>query len=97
VPEEKRKSVKIIALTTPSSEGCKQLQQEVSGLSGDYDIDLVVVDLEKFSEDEITKAFGKVDVVPTTIVETTDKSNRIIGYKQGELRGAIEEVLVSDD
>lgn len=95
--EEGRKSIKIIALTTTACEPCKQLQQEVTKLSGKYDIDLVVVDLGKFTEEEITKTFGKVDVVPTTILETGDKSKKIVGYKQGELKGAIEEVLEPDD
>lgn len=97
---EKRSKIKIATLSAEGCKPCKKLQDEIAELSGEYDIDLVVVDAENLIKDPdnldpdaIPGAFGKVDVVPTTIIETKGRSKKLTGYAEGDVRKAIEEVL----
>lgn len=97
---DKRNRIKIATLSAEGCEPCKKLQDEIAELSGEFDIDLVVVDTvnlindpDKLDHGSIPEAFGKVDVVPTTIIETGSRSKKLTGYTEGGLRKAIEEVL----
>ncbi len=102
---DEKQTIKIVTLTAEGCKPCKALQQEIADLSGKYDIDLVVVDVENLAVENldnlepnaIPEAFGKVDVVPTTIIETTETSRKLIGYAEGELEKAIKEVLGEEE
>ena len=88
---EKRSKIKITTLSLLVCEPCNALQDEIADISGEFDIDLVVVDAKNLNGD-IPEAFGKVDFVPTTIIETKNRSKKLIGYAKGDVRKAIEEV-----
>lgn len=93
---DEKQTIKIVTLSAEGCKPCKDLQQEIDELSGKYDIDLVIVEANKshnLEPNAIPEAFGKVDVVPTTIIETAERSEKLVGYTEGELEKVIKEVL----
>lgn len=95
--ERKDNRIKIIELSSKDCKPCKELQDEIESLSSKYDIDLMVVDIGDFNDGDLVTTFGKVEVIPTTIIEAGGKAKKIIGYKQGEIIEAVEEILKPEE
>lgn len=101
---DEKQTIKIVTLSAEGCKPCKDLHQEIADLSGKYDIDLVVVDVENLVKDPdnlepsaIPEAFGQVDSLPTTIIETAERSEKLVGYAEGELEKIIKEVLGDEE
>lgn len=95
--EEGRTRIKIIEVSGKDCKPCEELQNEIRSLGSKYDIDLVVVDIEDFSKEEIVAAFGEIKGVPTTIIEAEGKAEKIVGYKQGEITEVVKKILKPEE
>ena len=90
---EEKSRIKIIEVSGKGCKPCEELQKEIQSLSLNYNIDLVVVDVEDFSLEDLEATFGKIEVVPTTIIEVEGKAKKIVGYTEGDIAKAVEEML----
>jgi len=90
---EGKSRIKIIEVSGKGCAPCKELREEVESLSSKYNIDLVVVDADSFSLKDMLEAFGTVEVIPTTFIESEGKAKKIVGYTEGDITKAIEEML----
>lgn len=97
---EKKSRIKITTLSAEGCKPCKEMQDEIVELSNEFDIDLVFVDADNLIKDPdnldpdaIPEAFGKDAAIPTAIIETANRSKKLTGYAEGDVRKAIEEVL----